>query len=91
MKTASTLARMQPTTKMEEVAKEQVLEQLNDAYKQMIISAATRKMELLKMVGGQQKCGDRGAYCNTDKDCCPGRTCREDDDQDYFTGYFTCV
>ncbi|KMS94730.1 hypothetical protein BVRB_015850 [Beta vulgaris subsp. vulgaris] len=90
---ASTLARMQPII-MEELAKEQVLEQFG-AYKQIIASAATRsnRGELLRMVRGAvaQQCGRRGAYCNTNNDCCAGFTCREDDDQDYYTGYTTCV
>ncbi|KNA22333.1 hypothetical protein SOVF_034790 [Spinacia oleracea] len=72
-----------------------MVEQLNDAHnKNIMTSLGTRKLELLKMVGGDEdehECGGRGAYCKNDEDCCPGRTCREDDDQDYYTGFTTCV
>ncbi|KMS94979.1 hypothetical protein BVRB_013550 [Beta vulgaris subsp. vulgaris] len=84
---ASTLARMQPTI-MEELTKEQVLEELG-AYKQIIASAATRdRGELLRTVieavarPRPRPCIRAGGYCNILNVCCAGLTCEEHDIQD---------
>lgn len=75
-----------------EVEKEEMMMQQLEEYKKIIARAATKEVGLLKMVGSAQalhQCLPRFSYCNSNKDCCSGM-CREDDEQEYYTGRATC-